>query len=157
MKLPRTRHLAIPLTVLGLAFAAPAWSQAHEQQSGPYTVRSSTVGSDTLSEASAKMHGIERSSTRGVLNVTVMKGEQTVPATVTVMARNLIGKARQIEVKGTNANGYVSYTGPYEFVHGEVLDFAVRAIPYDSKKVIALTFRDRMWGRSDLPEAATRR
>jgi len=80
-----------------------------------------------------------------------------VPATVTVMARNLTGMSRPIGVKETNANGHVSYTGQYDFVLWEVLDFTVRATPYDSKEVIALTFRDRMWGRGGLPEAATRR
>lgn len=156
MKFPRSRLLTIPLTVLGIAFAAPAWSQAHQQQSGPYTLRSSTVSSETLSEASAKLHAIERSPTRGVLNVTVTKGDQTVPATVIVMARNLAGMTRQIGVKQTAANGYVSYTGPYDFVHGEVLDFTVRATPYDSKEVIALTFRDRMWAGGGLPDAVKR-
>ncbi|QYF92361.1 DUF4426 domain-containing protein [Massilia sp. PAMC28688] len=157
MTFPRSSCLAMALTVLGLGFAAPAWSQMHQQQSGSYTVRSSTVGSDTLSEASARVHGIERSPTRGVLNVTVTKGGQTVPATVAVVARNLTGRTRPIGVKETNANGYVSYTGVYDFVHGEVLDFTVRATPYDSKEVIVLTFRDRMWGRGDLPETATHR
>lgn len=157
MTFSRSCCLAMALTVLGLGFAAPARSQPHQQQSGPYTVRSSTVGSETLSEASAKIHGIERSPTRSVLNVTITKDGQTVPALVAVVARNLTGKVRPIAVKETKANGYVSYTGPYDFVHGEVLDFTVRATPYDSKEVIALSFRDRVWGRGDLPETATHR
>ena len=140
------------LPFASLLAAAPALAQSHEARSGPYTLRSSTVASNTLSPMTARAHGIERSPTRGVLNVTVMKDAQSVPATVEATAHNLTGRKRPVPLTQTSANGYVSYTGTYDFMHGEVLDFSIRATPQDSAQPLTLQFRDRMWGKGDLPD-----
>ena len=149
------RYACVPfVSILALA---PAWGQSHEARSGAYTLRGSTVASTMLSPESARQHGIERSPTRGVLNVTVMQDEQTVPARIEASASNLTGRSRPIALTQTSANGYVSYTGAYDFVHGEVLDFSIRAVPQGSTQTLRLQFRDRMWGRGDLPDAQSAR
>lgn len=140
--------------VLCLSFttAAPAWAQAHEAKSGSYTLRASTVRSDMLSAEAARRHGIEPSPLRAVLNVTLMKDGSTVAADITALARNLTGHQRPVALTETRANGYVSYTGVYDFVHGEVLDFSIQAQPRGADRQLSLTFRDRMWGTGDLPD-----
>jgi hypothetical protein len=64
---------------------------------------------------------------------------------VSVVARNLTGRARDIPVRQTQENGYISYLGAYEFVNGEVLDFAVTARPEGNQEALSLRFRDRLW------------
>ena len=142
---------------LSFATAAPAWAQAHEAKSGSYVLRASTVGSDMLSAETARRHGIQRSPLRGVLNVTVLKDGSTVRADIEAVARNLTGRRRSVALTETTANGYVSYTGVYDFVHGEVLDFSIRAQPRGIDQRLNLTFRDRMWGTGDLPESQQQR
>lgn len=155
---PRPASLfVLPLAFSLACMAAPSWSQVHEARTGDYTLRSSTVSSTMISADVAKRHGIVPSPTRGILNVTVTRAEKTVPARVEVVARNLTGRATEIGMTQTATNGYVSYTGAYDFVHGEVLDFTVRAQPQGSEDVLTLTFRDRMWGRGDLPETPATR
>lgn len=144
-----SRKLLLAFAVLGPAMCAPAWPQAHEQERGGYTLRASTTGSNNLSAATARDYGIVRSATRGVINVTVSKRGRTVPASIRVEARNLTGSSRPIRMRQTVANGYISYTGTYEFVDGEVLDFVIRAQPGRSKEALGLNFRDRMWRQGD--------
>lgn len=139
------------LSVAMLA-AGPAWGQAHEVRAGDYTVRGSTVRSDMLAPVTAQAHGIERSATRGVLNVTVMKKGKTVPATIEAEAHNLTTRPRPVPMTQTTANGYVSYTGVYDFVHGEVLDFRIRATPPGATQPVMLEFRDRMWAKGGMPD-----
>ncbi|MDQ1834155.1 DUF4426 domain-containing protein [Massilia scottii] len=139
-----------------LVLPATSWSQAHEQQFGAYTLHSSTVGSENLSPQTARKHGIERSPTRAVLNVTLSKDKQTIPAQVDVSARSLTGQTRQIGMQETRTGNDVSYTGSYEFVHGEVLDFTIHATPRGSDKVLSMAYRERLWGPGDLPEPAPR-
>lgn len=143
---------AAGLLALATLTSGPAGAQAHEARAGDYTVRASTVRSDMLAPETARRHGIEASSTRGVLNVTVMKDGKTVPAAIEAVAHNLTGRPRPVAMAQTTANGYVSYTGAYEFVHGEVLDFRIRAQPQGGAPALKLEFRDRMWGEGDLPD-----
>lgn len=151
MVFPRSWHTACVLCISTLA-TAPAWGQSHEVKSGAYTLRASTVASNMLAASTAREHGIERSPTRGVLNVTLMKDQQTVAAEVEASARSLTGKSRPITLKPTTVNAYVSYTGSYDFVHGEVLDFNIKATPEGAGEPLNLSFRERMWGSGDLPE-----
>jgi len=141
------RHPMLELTLTSILLVSPlaSWAQSHEQRAGAYVLRSSTVGSETISQETALKHGIIPAPTRAVINVTVSKGDQTVPAVVSVAARNLTGRARDIPVRQTQENGYISYLGAYEFVNGEVLDFAVKARPEGNQETLSLRFRDRMW------------
>lgn len=145
--MPYLRHPMVNLGLISFLLASPltSWAQSHEQRAGAYVLRSSTVGSETLSKETALHHGIVPAPTRAVINVTVSKGDQTVPAAVSVVARNLSGRARDIPVRQTEENGYVSYVGAYDFVNGEVLDFAVKARPEGNQETLSLRFRDRMW------------
>jgi len=151
MRTSLSRLLACTFS-LSFLTAAPAWSQAHETTSGAYTLRSSTVGSVMLSAESARKYGIDRSPLRGVFNATISKDGRNVPAKLEVVAGSLTGKTRPIPMTETTANDSVSYTGVYDYVHGEVLDFTVKAQPQGSNEALNLTFRDRMWGRGALPE-----
>lgn len=142
---------ALPFALAMLA-AGPAWGQAYEVKAGDYTVRGSTVRSDMLAPVTAQAHDIERSPTRGVLNVTVMKDGKTVPAQIEAVANSLTNRPRPVAMTQTTANGYVSYTGVYDFVHGEVLDFRIRAQPLGATQPLVLEFRDRMWSEGGLPD-----
>lgn len=122
-----------------------ARSQAFEAHAGPYTLRASTVGSESISKETAAIHGIERSPSRAIVNATLMRDGKTVPAHMEVEARNLAGMRRAIDMRETENNGYVSYTGTYEIARGEVLDFTVKARPASGAPVLTLHFRDRMW------------
>jgi hypothetical protein len=123
-----------------------ARSQTFEAHAGPFTLRASTVGSESISKETAAAHGIERSPTTALVNATLMRDGKTVPARMEVEARNLAGMKRTIDMRETARDGYVSYMGSYDIAPGEVLDFTVKALPASGARWITLHFRDRMWG-----------
>jgi hypothetical protein len=143
--------------ILTLALISPlAAAQAHTLEEGPYTVRSSTVSSLYLAPSTASEHGIERGPNTAVLNVTVLHGPRTVPATVQARARDLNGTTRAIPMRETVSDQFVSYTGSYTFVHGEVLDFLIDAQPKGAKAPLSMRYRERMWAEGAVPVPLTR-
>jgi hypothetical protein len=71
-----------------LAFAwLEALAQAHEKRAGAYVLRSSTVASQTLNEATARAHGVDPEPTRAVLDVTVLRDSGGVLQNVRADAR----------------------------------------------------------------------
>jgi hypothetical protein len=142
----RVRSTLLALLVIA---SGQVWSQAHVSREGAFSLRASTVSSETLPESTAKAHGIERDPRRGVLNVIILhkvkSGEKTMRGAVSATARDLTGQKRDIPMKEVDANGYVSYMGTYDFVRGEVIDFLINAKPQGGGRKLSLTFRDRMW------------
>ena len=143
------RPMGPSLLAVLLAASGPAWPQAHVIKEGDFTLRASTVSSETLPESTAHANGIERDPRRGVLNVSIHhrneSQDRNVRGDVQATARNLSGQKRDIPMKEIDANGYVSYLGTYDFVRGEVIDFLIDARPQGSEQKLSLTFRDRMW------------
>jgi hypothetical protein len=138
------------LLAAGLLLAAPllASAQPHEEREGDYVLRSSVVQSTALDPATARAHGIEPAPGRGVLNVSV-RGQggagPALPATAEATLKNMTGLERRVELREARApNGWVSYTGAFEFAPREVLDVRVRAQPLGGGPALELAYRERM-------------
>jgi len=135
------------------ALAASVSAQSHEVERGGVVLRSSSVASDRISPETARLHGIDQSSDRAILNVvllTTQAGAQaTLPALVTASSRSLTGENTVIEMREVRANDRVSYMGTYAFEPREVLDFEVTAQPTGStqQEPMTLRYRERMWAR----------
>lgn len=137
---------AIPLLML----VAAAWAQPQEVSRGGLTLRSSTVASGMIDQATADRHGIEQAPDVGVLNVVLARSEtgrlQPIPAQVEATAWSLSGIRQEIEMREVRENGRVSYMGTYDFLPREVIDFRITAKPLDAPSVsLSLAYRDRMW------------
>lgn len=146
---PAWFRISAGLFLATAAFCALA--QVHEARRGDLVLRSSTVASDRINPATAGKHGIEPSPTRGVLNVTVLRGPdgRTVPAEVAASSVNLAGIRQDIEMREVRADGRVSYVGSYDFLPREVIDFEITARPLRpaNSRPLSLKYRDRMWAR----------
>ncbi len=141
-----TSRFAHAMLLAGMAFAAAA--QPHEVSRDDLVLRSSTVASERIDPAAAARHGIERSPTRAVLNVVLLRGpkRETIAAQVTASSRNLAGVRRQIDLKEVRENERVSYVGSYEFLPKEVIDFEITAKPLrpEQSRPLKLSYRERM-------------
>ncbi|WP_157991465.1 DUF4426 domain-containing protein [Caldimonas tepidiphila] len=144
---PAARPLAALL--LSLSLAGPAWSQAHTQRFGAYTLQSSSVNSEALAAETAREHGIEPAPGRAVLNVVVLKDEQgasrTVPARVQARVTSLAGAIEEVPMRETRAQGRVAYTGTYTILPRQVFDITVTARPQGSDEDLTMSYRERMW------------
>lgn len=133
----------------GSAAAMHAQAQPHEQTEAGYTLRSSTVSSQTIAEETARSHGIEQRPDVAIVNVVVRKAgaplaEANVAAAVEATARTLVGVVRTIELHPARANGFISYFGSFEHSPGEVLEFTIRARPVGSDRLLTLRYRDTL-------------
>ncbi len=135
---------------LALGAIAPqlAFGQAHELSRGRFTLRSSTVESQSISPSVARTHGFSPERDLAILNVTVFaknnKGRKSVPAVVTASAKNLAGVAREIQLSPVRENRSVSYFGTYHHLPNEVLDFTITARIGRSSPPLTLRYRDRL-------------
>lgn len=144
------RRLAIHVfaSISAVFVAAPAWAEAFERTFEDYVLRGSTVSSDNLSEETAKAHGILRSPRQAVINVTVSRKNDakggTLPAEVAVRTIDPGGDGRDIEMRKTDVNGYVSYSGVYALIGREGIELEVKAQPKGSNKTLTMRFRDQV-------------
>lgn len=152
---PLTRVLPGALLIAALCLPSmPAKAQSHTEQFGPYTVRSSSVSSQTLAPSSAREHGIEPAPDLAVLNVLVQHTDEqghvrTVPADVKAQTRTLTGVTRDVPLKESSVNGYITYTGTYTFLPRQVIDLMITAQPRGTHQVLNTTYRERMWVRNN--------
>ncbi len=144
-----TSNRIVAAAVVCLAAWTPfsAGAQAHQVNEGGYTLRSSTVGSETLPASVARKHGFERAPGLSMLNVTITKkgraGNNTIPAALDVQVRDLAGRAMPVDMKMDRENGYVSYYGIYRRPRHQSLVVAIEASPEGSTRTLKLRYRDR--------------
>jgi hypothetical protein len=145
---PRWRHLAGALLA---CTAIQASAQSHEARQDGYVLRASTVPSQAIGEETARAHGIRPAPDRAVLNVSIQRDPPgtvaTVRAQVTAETTDLVGRTRSVELREVVENGGVSYTGSYDVLPRQVLDFHITALPEQHAIPIILRFRDRIWTR----------
>ncbi len=134
-----------------LALCMSVRAQTHEHPFGEYVLRSSVVTTHALAPESADIHDVERERDRAILNVIVYRRDDplqmALPARVTAHATDLAGVRQEIELEEVVANDRVSYTGTFEFLPREVLDFTIRAQPVGSDETGTLQYRERLWVR----------
>jgi len=131
--------------LLLLASSAPA---QQSESFGPYTIHFNALNSDQLPPQVARAYGLERSSSRAILNITVMKADEdggmshAVAAKVAASARNLTGQTREIELhEVSEPGGAIYYIGEFRINNLETFDFDVHVKPEDNPKPLEIKFR----------------
>ncbi len=141
------RIVAIALVCLAAWTPLSANAQAHQVKEGGYTLRTSTVSSETLPAPVAKAHGFDQGPGLAVLNVTVSENVRarngTVAAALDVRIRDLAGRAVPIDMRVDRENGYVSYYGIYRRPPRQTLSVSIRATPQGTNRTLKLRYRDR--------------
>ena len=138
------------LTPLILLCATPLLAQQAEDF-GRYTVHYNALQTSQLTPQVAQAYGIQRSSSRALLNITVMVADDdgvsmAVPANVTASARNLTGQLRDIELREiSEGDEAIYYIGVFRVNNMETFDFHVKVTPQGSKETLDLNFRQQFY------------
>ncbi len=144
-------RLVASLVCVAALVPAEAHAQAHQSTDGVYTLRSSTVSSQSIAPSVARAHNFPPDPAVAILNVTVIKkgqsGNGTMPAAIDASARDLAGLSQTIEMKKDRENGYVSYYGTYRHLRNETLTFDITAKPEGTDRKLVLHYRDRIGRR----------
>ena len=138
--------LALALAGCGSGAPGPAGDrgQAPGQQEavvqvGNVLVRANAVPAASLGEAVARQYGIERDDGAVMLLVGVRRdgdgGETALPARVTAVASDLLGKRQQLEMREVRSGAFIDYVGIARVIAPDTLHFDIRVVPEGGKSM----------------------
>ena len=128
-----------------LAFSASTEAQ-QSQDFGEYVVHYNTLNTNLIPPQVAQGYGIKRSSSRVLLNVTVLKKVMDTPGTpvnahVVATATNLTGQRRDIEIREIqDGEGAIYYLGEFPVHNLETFNFVVETTPEGEKEPLTVKF-----------------
>lgn len=129
----RKHVLLAALAAFALSQGSPATADPSTRIDG-FTIYHNAVTADTLTADVAKIHGIQRSKVRGVLNVSVIKdrpgGSGTpVRALVDVVTLDVGSRRTPVPMREIEDQGSVSYLGQFPIADGQEIAFELRVRP----------------------------
>ena len=128
-----------------LLFTVFANAESEKVQAG-YEVHYIAFGSLSLSPEVAKSYGIERSSNRGYINLSVLKKVKddistSVEAAIKISAKNLYGQKKSVDLRKIAENdGAIYYVSTFPVSSREIINFHAQITPFDSKENIEIKF-----------------
>ena len=139
------------LPVLCLLFLYHNAMAQQSQDFGEYVVHYNALNTNLITPQVAQGYGIRRSSSRALLNITVLKKVMNNPgtpvhATVTASGRNLTGQFREIEIREiADSEDAVYYIGELSVRNMETFDFTVNVNPENSDQELVVKFRQQFY------------
>lgn len=120
------------------------------QEFGDYVVHFNALATSMLPPEVARAYGIQRSSNRAMLNVTVIRkvpgstGRPT-QAVVGVDASNLTGQLKDVEVREVREGEAIYYIGELPVANRETLIFDISVRPEGSTDSFRVRFRQQFY------------
>lgn len=140
----KSRFLQMLLSaILGVTSAGTPAEQS--ASFGDYTVHYSAFTTDILTPEVAKVYGIQRSKSRALLNVSVLKKVmgttgQPVRAKIQASATNLSAQLRQLNFRELSDSGAIYYLAETAVGDGETLKFSIVVTPENEPVPTTVTF-----------------
>ena len=143
---PRWSWPALSLALAALLPAA-AQAQSHDTTAHGFTLRSSTVNSQSIDPTVAAAHKITPAPDLYLISISINDnsksgGAASVPAKVSVHARDMAGRTQEIKVTQERDNGYLSYMGTYQRLPKQTYAFDVTATPQGTSHPLELHYQD---------------
>jgi len=119
------------LLLLGALFFSMAGEAQQSQDFGDYVVHYNALNTNLIPPQVAQGYGIQRSSSRALLNVTVLKKVMGSPGTpvnamVTATGTNLTGQKRDIKIRRSDdPEGAIYYLGEFPVHNMETYRFDI--------------------------------
>jgi Domain of unknown function (DUF4426) len=117
------------------------------QDFGNYEVHYNAIRTDALTPEVARSYGIQRSTNRVMLNVTVLRKDaargprKPVDATVQVNAYNLNGQLKPMEVRRISEGEAIYYIGELSITGTEILVFDISVTPSGEKNPLKVKLK----------------
>lgn len=127
---------------------APAQSSSETfQDFGSYELHFNALRTDLLSPEIARSYGIQRSTNRVMLNVTILRKEadqaprKPVDGEVTVDAYNLNGQLKNLEMRRVSEGEAIYYIGEVPISGTEILVFDISVVPSGDSTPLKVKFK----------------
>lgn len=146
------RTLTICILVLCFGTVPQAAFAQQSREFNDYVVHYNALRTDLLPPQVAQGYGIQRSSSRALLSITVMKkgatGEEVaaVAAQIDVNARNLTGQHRDVELREIqDGDGAIYYVGELPVHNLETYQFNLEVVPEGETEPLLVNFRQQFY------------
>lgn len=143
--------LLISLFLLGtLSYSLDSTAQ-QSQDFGEYVVHYNALNTKLIPPQVAKGYGIQRSSNRALLNVTVLKKVMDTPGTpvdaqVTAVGKNLTGQLREVEIREIkDPEGAIYYIGEFPVHNMETFNFTISVAVEGEDEPLLVKFRQQFY------------
>jgi len=139
------------LILLGILTFAGAGKAQQAQDFGDYVVHYTALNTNFIPPQVAKGYGIQRSSSRALLNITVLKKVMDNPGTpvkaaVTASGTNLTGQLREIDIREIkDTEGAIYYIGELPVHNLETYNFTVEVQPEGEADPLIVKFRQQFF------------
>jgi len=152
---PFLRALVVGLAILtgGCGQAPPPAAQPAQpleesfREFGNYEIHFNALRTDTLTPQIASSYGIQRSRSRVMLNVTILRKQADhaprtpVEAEVQVDAYNLNGQLKNLQMRRVSEGEAVYYIGEVSISGNEILVFDISAMPAGETTPLTVKFK----------------
>ena len=152
--LQRAESMKYILSIIVLAgmFAIPDKAEAQQAQDfGDYVVHYNALNTNFIPPQVAQGYGIKRSSSRALLNLTVLKKVLDNPGTpvsaqVTASGTNLTGQRREIETRELReSEGAIYYIGEFPIHNLETYNFNIEVKVEGEDTPLVVKFRQQFY------------
>ena len=139
------------LLLLGGALLHSTSSEAQQSQDfGDYVVHYNALNSNMIPPQVAQAYGIQRSSSRALLNITVLKKVMDMPgspvsAEITAGGTNLTGQHRKIEMREIRESGAIYYIGEFPVHNLETYRFHVQVEIEGEEEPLVVIFKQQFF------------
>ena len=135
------------LIALTLPFSALAENSTH---TGGYTIHHNALTTDNLPTQVANAYGIQRSKSRALVNVAVIRNDPRgmgtpVHAQIRAIARTLYGQIRPIELREIVEEQAIYYIADFPVAHREVLYFDFEVLPAGGRYPLRAKMRQEFY------------
>ena len=117
---------------------------------GDYVVHFNALTTDQLTAEIAQRHGIVRSNSRAILNVSILRKEEgsigvPVAAEVGISASNLTGQLKNVTVQEVREEGAIYYIAECAVANAETLIFEIDVTPESEDNALSVRYRKQFF------------
>jgi hypothetical protein len=144
------KFLANTLGLLLMLITPLSALSENSTNAGGYTIHHNALTTDSLPVQVASAYGIQRSKSRALLNVSVLRDEPgrmgtPVHAKIRAVARTLYGQIRPIELREIVEGKAIYYIGDFPVAHREALHFEFEILPAGGRYPLRASMRQEFW------------
>ena len=143
----RVLGIAAGVTLAGISLLAGAENATRVPG---YTIHHNAMTTDILTPKVAKAYNIQRSKSRGMLNVSVIKEHEgttgtPVKAQINATASNLTGQSRTIELREVLDAVAIYYLADFRVANQETLNFKLEVKPEGTQSSYSASFSQQFF------------
>ncbi len=143
----------LPIALLAglLALVFPFVLPADNSTAIPgYTIHHNALTTDNLPIQVANAYDIQRSKTRGLLNVSVLRDDLNGPGTpvraeIIAVARTLYGQIRPLDMREVVEGEAIYYLADFPVAHREILNFDLEILPEGGRYPLRANMRQEFY------------